>query len=147
MKFRAFDKEDSEMMEWGQEKSISGSGEWMTWQEKTDNATDIYLTYDKDSTIIMQFTGILDKKDNEIYFGDIVKINFHDYEHKEMFRGTATIVRTLSNGAGIMYDCDDACSDIWAVQEGGIIEDLWQDEDLWTLEVIGNIHENLSLIK
>ena len=97
---------------------------------------------------IMQSTGFRDKNEKLIFAGDIVKFHFHDEE--DSYGGTAIIVDSLNNGVGIMYDwlgysCVRA-DDVFAVDEGGIIEEYWDDKELWSIEVLGNIYENPELI-
>jgi len=98
---------------------------------------------------LQQFTGLTDKNGKDIYFGDIVTVAFHDKTDPTAdFRGTATISETINFGVGILYDfAGDVLDEIMAVDEGGQIEDVWEDEELWTIKVIGNIYENPELIK
>ncbi len=94
----------------------------------------------------MQFTGLLDKNGKEIYFDDILEYSFDDADASE--GGTALVVRTMNNGAGIQTDYKDPEPQIrFAVQTGGEIQDLWDDPELWTTEVIGNIYQNPELLK
>ena len=102
---------------------------------------------DKD-LVLMQYTGFEDKNGKEIYFDDVVKFSFHDKDcPEENYGGTAVIDTTMSNGVGILYDFDCDRSKVVAVDDGGEMEDLWEDDDLWTVEVIGNIYENPELLK
>ena len=98
--------------------------------------------------IYMQSTGFRDKNEKLIFAGDIVKFHFHDEE--DSYGGTAVIVDSLNNGVGIMYDwLGHSCvraDDVFAVDEGGIIEEYWDDKELWSIEVLGNIYENPQLI-
>lgn len=94
---------------------------------------------------LMQYTGLKDKNGKEIYFNDIVKFKFEN--ENVFYKGTATVVETMTGGAGILYDYSDINNkEVWAVIKGGVIEDIWQDDDLWTFEVIGNIHEHPQLL-
>lgn len=94
-----------------------------------------------------QFTGFVDINGKEIYFGDIVKFSFHDREQGDYYMGTALVIETMNNGVGILYDRSDTDESIcFAVREGGVIEDIWKDDDLWTFEVINNIRENPELL-
>lgn len=100
---------------------------------------------------ITQFTGFLDRNGTEIYFDDIVRFTFNDARDSEStWNGTATIARTLNNGVGLLCDYENANShieEVYAVSEGGVIQEYWDDEDLWEIEIIGNIYENPELLK
>ena len=106
-----------------------------------------YLTRSYESNFkLMQYTGLKDNNDVEIYFDDIVKIHFKD--PGESYRGTALIAETLSYGVGLLFDFSLENSEkVWAVDQGGVMSDLWEDIDLWDIEVIGNIYENPELLK
>lgn len=95
---------------------------------------------------LTQFTELLDKNGKEIYFGDIVKFDFTDKKASENEMGTAVIWETMNGGVGIMRD--HGSEDPWLVHAviGGFITDLWEDDDLWTVEVIGNIYQNPELL-
>ena len=96
----------------------------------------------------MRGTGLKDMHGKEIYFGDIVKFSWHDEDcPEENYGGTAAVVETLNGGAGILSDWKIETEPKYAVTNGGIIEDLWEDEEWWTIEVIGNIYENPELLK
>lgn len=96
----------------------------------------------------MQYTGLKDKKGKEIYFDDILQISFADGAHEE-WDGTALVTHTMNGGAGVLYDTNADTSrlpTVHAVSHGGEIQDLWEDDELWTLEIIGNIYENPNLL-
>ena len=114
------------------------------WEEVRDEYGFKYLL-GNDVTIPMQFTGLKDKKEKDIYFGDIVKFTFKDSNDLE--RGTALIVETMNYGVGILRETEwkFGLSKAKAVSEGGGIMDLWEDDKLWKVEVIGNIYENPNL--
>ena len=83
--------------------------------------------------ILMQSTGLLDKNDNEIYEGDIVKYK----------AGCNTFTEEVAydkNFAG--FGVRDANTDIiftfW---------ELAEDIDLISLEVVGNIYDNPGLLE
>lgn len=97
--------------------------------------------------VLMQATNMEDKNKKRVYFDDIVYFEFHDKTNDEYYDGTAVIISTISGGAGILTDWNDETQELYAVVHGGTIEDIWEDEDLWTIEVIGNVYENKNLIK
>lgn len=82
--------------------------------------------------VLMQSTGLLDKNDNEIFEGDIVKYK----------AGCNTFTEEVAydkNFAG--FGVRDANADI-IFSFGELAEDI----DLSSLEVVGNIYENPELL-
>lgn len=96
---------------------------------------------------IMQATGMKDNHGKEIYFDDIVRFEFKDKKEDEEYDGTGKVVETVNGGAGLLYEWDEHKQEVVATSEGGQIEDFWEDGDLWSIEVIGNIHQNPELLK
>lgn len=96
----------------------------------------------------MQFTGLKDKNGKEIYFGDIIKYSFIDTISPDSNEfGTGLVTETINYGVGILRDWEDEKECIvYAVDQGGMLTDLWEDDSLWDIEVIGNICENPQLI-
>lgn len=138
IKFRAWEKENKEMI----------TDFWI--DSKDGECFGKYSDEAKPNWILMQYTGLTDKNGKEIYFDDIVKFSFHDHDDPmENYEGTAVIAETMNSGVGLLFDWDnnDAGSNkTFAVIEGGQINDYWDDEDLWDIEVVGNIYENPELI-
>jgi uncharacterized phage protein (TIGR01671 family) len=97
---------------------------------------------------VMLFTGLEDKNGEKIYFEDIVEIKIYDEDSDTWNTGTARIVETINFGVGIHFEMDDEGNSfgIHAVSEGGLIEELWEDDALFDVEVIGNIYENPKLV-
>jgi hypothetical protein len=98
--------------------SISGS----------DNRTQV----DPDDCEIMQYTGIKDKNDKEIYEGDILLIDDGDLEQYK------SVVRW--NAGGLIADCPTG-NDYDITLVGWLF-----DSRVETIEVIGNIYENPELL-
>lgn len=77
------------------------------------------------SVPVMQFTGLKDKKGQEIYEGDILQDNEYPEEG-------------ISNAA-VTWNNDLGC---WDTYPWGVTADFFED-----YEVIGNIYENPELLK
>ncbi|MDE1767155.1 MAG: hypothetical protein KGI27_12925 [Thaumarchaeota archaeon] len=110
---------------------------------KTGKEREVVAATTYSDEILMQYTGLKDKNGKEIYFGDVVEMAFKDEE--DVYQGTALIVETMSGGAGILFDYS-INDEIVAVEEGGEIQDVWEDGTLWEIEIIGNQFENPELI-
>lgn len=119
-KFRAWF--DSEMYD----KPVVYDGEfYLDWREFENGET-------YNGAVLMQSTGLLDKNDNEIFEGDIVKYK----------AGCNTFTEEAAydkNFAG--FGVRDANADI-IFSFGELAEDI----DLSSLEVVGNIYENPELL-
>lgn len=119
-KFRAWF--DSEMYD----KPVVYDGEfYLDWREFENGET-------YNGAVLMQSTGLLDKNDNEIFEGDIVKYK----------AGCNTFTEEVAydkNFAG--FGVRDANADI-IFSFGELAEDI----DLSSLEVVGNIYENPELL-
>jgi len=143
IKFRAWDKRNLMMIDLGH-LVINRMSKYNVYAV----VGDLGNTLHKNDYEIMQFTGLKDKNGVEVYFDDIVKFCFHDEnDENSMYEGTAVITESITYGVGILFDYDEwPYQKVWAVIEGGVIEDLWEDDNLWTVEVIGNIYENPELL-
>lgn len=105
--------------------------------------------FKQEDFIFVEPTVLKDSKGKDIYFDDIVRFSFLDKNDPESFwGGTALITKTMNGGAGLLFDYEgnEAPKNVHAVEEGGQLEDLWEDEDLWEIAVIGNFYENRELI-
>lgn len=118
IKFRAWDKKNKQ---WEYPDYITMDGEPM-WFDREDGTIEDYSFTD---IVLMQYTGLKDKNEKEIYEGDILQ------NGKEKF----TIENELGNNCG-------ECFDVWGW-------DMPADENAISLwwEVIGNIYENPNLVK
>ena len=114
IKFRAFDKEAKTMHE---VSSIDFDNKQIFIQEEI---FDVWLNLE--DVILMQFTGLYDKNDKEIYEGDIVRISPKEKSAVTYEKGSFYV----------------------KAKEGNFRLGNWKKE---TLEVLGNIYENLELLK
>ena len=107
IKFRAWDKENKEMVEvelLGKRVLLCKNGEW-------ENIEDFE---------VMQYTGLKDKNDKEIYEGDIVRHATDEGVYKVIFE---------DGGFYVINSYD------------------FQTINEYPLEVIGNVYENLELLE
>jgi uncharacterized phage protein (TIGR01671 family) len=126
------------------------NGEWVYGDLEIQRAKGKYLihTYNEDGSYnrafevkndtVGQFTGLQDRKGNDIYEGDIVRWEFEDSEFNTGWHGRTKFICDVSfsygnfeisqypYALGHCYDFDDEHSD---------------------LEVIGNIFDNPELLK
>lgn len=113
---------------------------WENWSQS-------HIEDDAEPLEIMQVTELVDKNEKAIYFGDIVEFSFHDKESGEEYGGTALVVPTIGGGAGIRYEWSEYIEELVAIdQHGGQQEGIWNDDELWTIEVIGNKYRNPFLL-
>lgn len=118
IKFRVWDRECAE---WQHAEPIYGffpSLHGLDKPEHENAASDHYGD-------IQQFTGLKDKTGKEIYEGDLVGIQRHDYEISAIYWGEAEwLAGVLALNANLFLDGKAHCD----------------------LEVIGNIYENPELL-
>ena len=139
IKFRAWDKQNNEMVEPDAFFIFTGSEVLMLNPHHVDNN---YYQIDscEDRFIQIQFTGLADKNGKEIYEGDIVRILYTDWASKDD-SDTRTIdqyKRDISSIGAIV------CANInWYVDGVGTMDHGTHGE----IEVIGNIYKNPELIK
>jgi hypothetical protein len=162
-KYRAWDKIQEKMFypEFGEYFQIHSNTDWSLMRSSSETHTDIVLTTNIDlfstmyNGILMQYVGWEDKTGKEMYFGDIIKYQtFYDDEPNES--GTAILIRGMNCGVGIQRSIDQS-SIMFANDESnyvfhtyadldGIGTDFWQDENIFDVEVVGNIYEDAHLI-
>jgi uncharacterized phage protein (TIGR01671 family) len=85
-----------------------------------------------------QWTGLCDKNGKKIYEGDIVQV--HEYMFTE-FKVTSTDFVKYENGSFVLNDTysSDGCNEL------GNVLSLYDDYKY--IIVIGNVHDNLELLK
>ena len=127
IKFRAWDKTRN-YMSWGNSNLMINFGGLKMWQFANDPPTPV----DQGDYILMQYTGLKDKKnEQEIYEGDIVRVVieelFNDFEEVGVieFKNGSTYIDFPNRGVGI-----------WAGSDSVNI-----------IEVIGNEYGNPELLE
>ena len=95
----------------------------VSWGELLDSFDALHI-FDEDFMTLMQFTGLTDANGNDIYEGDLVRLDddSEDPIYKVIF--------------------DEAKFEIFG---GGVCYDL--GEEFMNCEVIGNVHENPELLE
>lgn len=136
IKFRAWDKAKKKMVYssdelYGFEIYLDGS---FSVSEDDGIKGLMHWVYRKPADFeLMQFTGLLDKNGKEIYEGDVVK----GWEGDDMHDFDACIVKYEEDGFGI-YD---------EKQKWPYVASLIEIVNNRSLEIIGNIYENPSLLE
>lgn len=117
IKFRAWLENGKKMVE---VENITFHNKTISYSYQEDLCGDFY-SEKVDNFILMQYTGLKDTKDVEIYEGDIVKYYGKTYEIKWMFSGF--YLHDPKGGFIELAECDECC------------------------EVVGNIYENPELLE
>ena len=117
IKFRAWLENGKKMVE---VENITFHNKKISYSYQEDLCGDFY-SEKADNFILMQYTGLKDTKDVEIYEGDIVKYYDKTYEIKWMFSGF--YLHDPKGGFIELAECDECC------------------------EVVGNIYENPLLLE
>lgn len=132
LKFRAWNKEEGKMYYMS---PIVGS--YFFTPEFSDGfliTKDMGEVFMDDNFEKSQHTGFKDNKGNDIYFGDVVKFKFFDKNDPSSLQEDFALITTcLSNGVALLYD--------------GHVEQYWEDDELWIVEVIGNSYQNPELLE
>ena len=132
LKFRAWDV-----------SSTDNTNRMIFWDEMKDYTFDEILEAYPDT--LMQFTGLKDKNEKEIYEGDILKTNFGDYE--VIFgKGCAfgVLVERETGFGEYPHEIEERFYELNTENDAffGVDNDC---KSFHVIEVIGNIYENPEL--
>jgi len=141
IKFRKYNKKEKTL-------SIGGAIYYSKDEDKTYYQDNCENLYDETDYIISQYTGLRDKKNKEIYEGDIIKLINPDF-----FRNEENRNYLLNNKIQVRYSLDSSGNYPWAGftlirmnpvdLEDGIILDCMSCQ---AIKIIGNIWENPELL-
>lgn len=118
LKFRAWDKH---------EKRLIGSSEFDGLYSYAESP-ELNFWLNNPNTVVMQYTGLLDRHGKEIYEGDLVRRNERAKEYKEKW---------LDEVQEVYWNDEKALFALKGKENWGLI---------WQMEVIGNIYENPNLL-
>ncbi len=133
IKFRAWNKSKGVMAIVAHISNLLTVGEYIDVRmNEPDAVTNIEEEWNEGEYILMQFTGLLDKKGKEIYEGDIVSYTWE--EDMGQWNKNHAMKATVE----------------WAESKAGFAP-FYRFDDyecrISTVEVIGNIHSNPELLK
>ena len=115
------------------------SEKMLNWNEFLDtNMKNTFIAPESTGLILMQYTGLDDKNEKEIYEGDIVLLDCYYYE-EPAFDGEFEVVYDEINGMWLLIDLEDR-ENIYTFEN---IRGYYKSE----IEVIGNIYDNPELLK
>lgn len=99
----------------------------------------------RDRIVFMQYTGLKDEGGTEIYEGDIVK---HEGEEFQIVSEIGSFMMAKRSDETCMYEHFRSCwnDNVYPLSQHYFEHDNY-DEVIDGLEVIGNIYENLELLK
>lgn len=125
IKFRAWVSDTKVMVQW---ETIS--------QNYKHGICSLHDYIDTDNEILMQYTGVKDKNDKEIYEGDIVRNCSRTWQEEDNKEPTinGAISSIVYRGNGFWVDAESFG---------------WEGESLWNwdeMEIIGNIYEHPQLL-
>jgi hypothetical protein len=120
IKFRAWDKENKKMMK---VSSLSLENKEIAVRE---NGT--YHFFRMKNLELMQYTGLNDKNDKEIYEGDILFFRDENTKYVVVWQDAAFIIKSIE----IRKYSEEMC---------------WLDDTEICCEIVGNIYENKNLLE
>ncbi len=131
-KFRAWDKEESEFIDIKSFGFLESGDVWYV-QAIDEYEREIEPPYftGEDELVIMQYTGLIDINNTEVFEGDILKFTNDDFAYVSFYEGKYITITTYEGKYTARSD----------------FEDMDLDEALRIGEVIGNIYENPELLK
>ena len=96
----------------------------------------VFMPYiEVDQSTVSQFTGLTDKNGKKIFEGDVVAQNWYDHDEPS------------DDSFGEVVFCEYDCSfSVLDVQKDGIVPLGRCHAYHWEVEVIGNVHDNKSLL-
>lgn len=121
IKFRAWDKDKQRYSRQDEQSFLVENNEAESY-----NVSAVSFGYE-----LEQFTGLHDMNGQEIYEGDIVKLHF-----VSLYPDDNIGFIDYRNGLGYCFNFDEAI----------VSPEYWTGNDFYTIEVIGNIHENEELL-
>lgn len=136
IKFRAWDKK-FKGMHWDVEsydyfQPVFADGEEFVFADFISNKDNRF--------ILMQFTGLRDSKNRDIFEGDIVTVNKRDPLHEVCFDA-------YNAGFSLRRQPYTNSPDLQAREDGYIYAYYYFHDSDKELEVIGNVYENPELLK
>ena len=107
--------------------------------DKYDWWKDVIEADDIESTME---TGIQDKNGNQIFEGDVINISRFNYSSIKPF-----LIKSKSNWL-VQYNIENACFEVQCDNyRGHSFLSFFQKREIETIEVVGNIYENPSLVE
>ena len=126
LKFRCWDIEHNKMYYADMEEITAGIGQDYGLE---DNALGFVNSHIREEKIIMQYTGLKDKKDKEIYEGDIIETDLLD---------------GISRKVKVIWDEENLS---FRLHGNFYKKFLNVHDDRENIEIIGNIYETPGIIK
>ena len=141
-KYRAWDTTNKEMFK--DTFAITESGQAVVVEQESVASSPDYVFVDH--LVIMQSTGLVDKRGKEIFEGDILEIQgikmivkFGSYKYLETSKNNGHILGVLHDGLGFYVECIN-------VADPDNISPF-EPETLKNSQIIGNIYENPELLE